>query len=112
VLKVDGLIRISVPDIEYLIKNIKDLDKFANIQPEIFSRVKSPMLKFSLLALGNLSVDCTREHYTGHQLLLDFDSVKELLKMAGFKKIERKDYHPVLDAEVGKEHSLYVEALK
>jgi len=116
VLKPSGRIRITVPDtrllIEHLLRN--DMDRFAGVQPQIYSQLSSQMLKFSLIALGNMSNDCTREHYTGHQLLLDFGALKELLVMAGFSsnKIKRVEHNPELDAEVGKDHSISVEAEK
>jgi len=116
VLKPGGKIRITVPDTRLLIDHLlnNEMDKFANVQPAIYSQVNSQMLKFSLIALGNMSADCTREHYTGHQLLLDFESLKELLMMVGFspEKIKRVEYDPVLDAEVGKDHSVSVEVEK
>jgi len=114
ILKPNCKLRISVPNIDLLIqyKNNNELDKFENIQLPVFKQVKSQMLKFSLLALGNMSGTCTREHYEGHQLLLNFEAVKELLNYAGFTKIEQVDYDKILDDEAGLDHSLYVVATK
>lgn len=116
VLRRGGKIRVTVPDTRLLIDHLlrNDMDRFANVQPTIYSQINSQMLKFSLIALGNMSDDCTREHYTGHQLLLDFEALSELLVMAGFSpdRIRRMGYDPILDAEVGRDHSVSVEAEK
>jgi len=114
VLKPNSGIRVTCPDIHFLIGELLNgnLSKYALIQPPAYSVVTSQMLKFSLLALGNLSVDCSREHYTGHQLLLDFEAIRELLERVGFKEIREMEHDERLDAAVGKGYSVSLEASK
>jgi predicted SAM-dependent methyltransferase len=107
-------IRVSSPDMERLIQawTAEEMLSFANVQPPLFVAVRSEMLRLSFLALGNLSADCSREHYTGHQLLLDFEAAKELLENAGFVDVVRVRFDPKLDCEAGRSHSFYAEARK
>jgi len=115
VLNINGIIKISVPDMDILIEYMKNgkMDYFANIQPDFFSKgLKSQMIKLGIMGIGNMSNDSTREHFTGHQLLLNFDALKELLEESGFRDIKRVNFNPFYDHVVCSEHSVFVEATK
>jgi len=113
-LKFGGKIRISVPDIDLILRYYYDnnLRYFSNVQPPLFYNVKSEMLRLSFLCLGNLSPDFNRNNYLGHQLLLNFDAVKELLEITGFKDIKQVEFNNFYEHEWGKDHSVYIEAIK
>ena len=110
-----GKLKISVPDMDILIDYMRNgkMDYFANIQPDFFSvGLKSQMIKLGIMGIGNMSADSTREHFTGHQLLLNYDAMKELLEEANFKNIIRVEFNPSYDHKVCSEHSVFVEAIK
>lgn len=109
-----GEIRLATPDLRLLAKRYLagDMDVFASVQPAVYGSVKSQGLKFSLLALGNQSADCTRDHYTGHQTLFDEVGLAELLQEAGFVGPRRVPYDAAFDASVGENHSFAMVAQK
>ncbi len=108
-----GRLRVSVPDLGLLAQCYRegDMDRFAGAQPPIYAEVASPGLKLSLLLLGNMHPDSTRDHYLGHQLLLDGPGLTELLRGAGFGAVAPGAFDPQLDAAVAESHSLVLEAV-
>ena len=109
-----GVVRIASPDFRKIVFEYLNhrMNRYASVQPEIYQSVKSQSLKASLLLLGNMSADCTRNHYTGHQLVLDYEGISELLYEAGFTMIALCQFDQTYDAPVGENHSFVVEATK
>lgn len=111
-----GRLRVAVPDLALLVAAYQagKMDGFAAVQPAIYRQVQSSGLRLSFLLLGNNGHDCTREHYTGHQLLLDQPSLTELLVTGGFPLagIRRVPFNAQYDAPNTENHSLVMEAQK
>lgn len=116
VLQSGGVFRVAVPDLRLLVDAYlaDQMDRFTAVQPPIYQQVQSPGLKLSFLLLGNNSHDCTRDHYTGHQLLLDESGLRELLGAGGFASaaITRVAFDARYDAPNTENHSLVMEAVK
>jgi len=69
----------------------------------LFPGIKSLDLKLSLLLLRNWDWQNCREFWTGNQVLFTNESLKELLQVAGFTKIETMPFglsgDPIIQAE-------------
>ena len=112
VLKVGGIIRISVPDLELAVDTYlqnKDADAFMeNILVEA-PPISSMKQKFRLLVVG----------YRHHQWMYDGDSLVKLLRKTGFRNVEvckpgftNMSDPDGLDLYERSEQSVYLEAVK
>jgi len=120
-LKPGGVIRITTPDLDILIKAYLngEMDKFSDEQPE-FYKESDPASQLCLLMYGASGSNCTWTNYEGHMFLFNKKSMTDILKYAGFKDIEfyyepGKSKHPVMQKEVvdaGLSHSFICEAIK
>lgn len=107
----EATIRISVPDLELLLFNLRtnNMQKFEDQQPkQWYNKYESQTMKFALLLFGSLHEDGE----SGHKMCYDFQSMKELLEKVGFAKVKRVKFDSRYDAEVGENHQLCVEAKK
>ena len=110
VLKKSGTIRIVIPSIERIIeiyKEDKDGDEFAEL-----------VWGYDRRTLNKSWLDKFKENFIrGHQWSYDLTSMTELLKNAGFTKVERKDFRKgvvpdleKVELEGHRRESLYLEA--
>jgi predicted SAM-dependent methyltransferase len=121
VLRPGGLIRISTPDLDILLASYLngDMMEFAIEQPEPYRDAKSKALRLAYLMFGSLGPQSTNEHYEGHHLTYNRDSMTEVLEAAGFVNVAfflpGESPNPVFSEEcqdTGTTHSLYAEAAK
>ena len=121
VLKPGGLIRISTPDLDILLASYLsgDMMEFAIEQPQPYRDAKSKALRLAYLMFGSLGPASTNEHYEGHHLTYNKESMREVLEKAGFTDIlffnPGESQSPVFAEEcqdTGTTHSLYAEATK
>lgn len=112
VLRPDGRLRVAVPDLYVLAKAYMDrqMQQFAADQPDVYRQVESPALRFSLIALGNLHPQSTRERYMGHQLLLDAEGLAEVFRMAGCGAAATVPFDEATETPAGRSHSIVMEA--
>ena len=120
-LKPGGLIRISTPDLDLILNayaagTMKD---FAVEQPEPYRLAKSEALRLGYLLFGSLGPNSTNEHYEGHHMTYNKESMREVLEAAGFVNVTffapGESQSPVFSeecADTGRTHSLYAEAQK
>ena len=110
VLKSRAKIRISVPDAKLLIEKYlnSQMDEFVDVQPPIYKKVKSQMLKFGLILFGTMFEHGNR----GHKQAYDFEALKELLEKVGFINITRSDFNDKYDSPTARNHQLAVEATR
>jgi len=110
VLKKSGTIRIVIPSIERIIeiyKEDKDGDEFAEL-----------VWGYDRRTLNKSWLDKFKENFIrGHQWSYDLASMTELLKNAGFTKVEKKDFRKGVVPDIEKveleghrRESLYLEA--
>ena len=118
VLRLGGVARFAVMDVEKLVKAYQEqrMGSFDYCQPAFYKGIKSQGLKFGLFAAGSLS---GRKDYTGHYWISDYDGVAELLSRAGFTDIHNMASGESLSATIRAEvkdtyqdHTIYVEARK
>lgn len=98
VLKKGGVVRISIPDLEYAIKLYSLGKKDQTLQNYFF-------------------VESDDSYYARHKYMYDFEMLSEILKDIGFNDIKRCDYQqgetPDIDIlDNRKDESLFVEARK
>lgn len=111
VLKNNGILRVAVPDFEAIVKVYK---KYGDLEHR---GILGPL--YGKMVRGNIEIY--------HKTVYDFDSLKKLLELVGFRKVKRYDwretihkdyddqsqaYIPHMDKENGLLISLNVEAVK
>jgi SAM-dependent methyltransferase len=121
VLRPGGVSRISCPDLDILLASYLsgDMLEFAWEQPQPYRDVRSKALRLAYLAFGSLDPNSTSEHYEGHMMCYNPESMREVLEAAGFVNVAffrpGESPHPVFSEEAqdtGISHSLYAEAMK
>lgn len=120
-LKPGGIIRMTTPDLDLLIKAYlnNDMDKFAIEQPE-FYKTADPSSKLAMIMYGSCGSNCTWNNYDGHMFLFTKTSMTAALSAAGFKDIEfyyetGKGKDSIMTSQVvdaGMTHSFIVEGVK
>ena len=119
VLRPGGLIRISTPDLDLILVAYQagTMMTFAVEQPQPYSQAKSEALRLAYLMFGSLGPASTNEHYEGHHLTYNKESMREILEGAGFINVQffapGESQSPVFIEEcvdTGRTHSLYAEA--
>lgn len=120
-LKPNGVIRITTPDLDILIDAYKNgqMNKFESEQPEFYKGV-DPSAQLSYLMFGAAGPSCTWDNYEGHMFLYTQRSITAVLHEAGFKDMQfyyepGKSKDPVMAVQVvdaGLTHSFIVEAVK
>ena len=121
VLRPGGLVRLSTPDLDIILASYLsgDMMEFAIEQPQPYRDAKSKALRLAYLMFGSLGPDSTNEHYEGHHLTYNKDSMREVLEAAGFVNVAffapGESQSPVFAEEcqdTGITHSLFAEAQK
>lgn len=120
-LKPGGVIRLTTPDMDLLIKAYLNgqMDKFAGDQPWFYKEA-DPSAQLAYLMYGACGPNCTWNNYEGHMFLFTQKSMTAALEKAGFKDVQfyyetGKSKDPVLALQVvdaGMSHSFAVEAVK
>lgn len=105
ILKPGGVMRVCTPDLRVLLLAwmrdyefpegtgpVPGMETFNDAQPELYRKVKSPDLKLAFILWGNLDPRLTQQNYGGHWLVYSFESLSEVLTIAGWKekKVERR----------------------
>lgn len=93
ILKKNGILRVVIPDIEYILKNYKNAKQFNEY---VFGYDKEKKYKFSMFIRG-------------HEWMMDKEEIKNKLIKAGFRKIKFTRITK-LDLPVYRGNSLFVEA--
>lgn len=93
VLRKNGVLRVVIPDIEYILKNYKSAKQFNEF---VFGYNKEKRYKFSMFIRG-------------HEWMMDKEEIRNKLVEAGFKKIKFTGIKE-MDLKVYKGNSLFVEA--
>jgi len=89
-----GLMRVTTPDLDIFLEHFRafksphTMDDFDDAQPDIY-RDRSQSMKFSMIVFGNMGY--VQEHYQGHFMIYNEESLTELLQMAGFRDVKRMD---------------------
>jgi len=85
VLKYGGVLRVAVCNLGEFIKRYQQggLEDFHYFQPFFYGELKSPGLRFGLVACGGSSDKA--EWYSGHRMLYDEAGLWEMLERGGFK---------------------------
>lgn len=121
VLKSNGVLRITTPDLDLLINAYKDgkMDQFASEQPDFYKNAE-PSAQLAYLMFASSGPHSTFDNYEGHMFNYTKTSMTKVLKEAGFSNIVfynesgislNKDIqHEIVDAGIN--HSLIVEAIK
>lgn len=120
-LKPEGVLRMTTPDLDLLINAYKnnEMDKFAIEQPAFYKNA-DPSAQLSYLMYGAGGPNCTWDNYEGHMHLYTQKSMTAMLLSIGFKDIiffyeVGKSKDPVMAKEcvdAGMTHSFIVEAIK
>jgi predicted SAM-dependent methyltransferase len=117
VLKPGGLMRVCVPNLFQILSDYKNgsIDEHNDVQPEEFTEVNAPSLKLSMLLFG--SVGSSQNNYRGHQMMYNFDGVKEVLESVGFvdvipKPIDTSQSPFMCNKDVHRDMELIVECRK
>jgi SAM-dependent methyltransferase len=118
-LKEGGVIRITTPDLQYMIRlYLNDaLDDLAQEMPEFYKN-KPPGAQLSYLMFGSAGPQCTWDNYEGHFHLYDPPQMIELLKSVGFHDAGRmsaqKSSHPAMTdfRDEGMSYAFAMEATK
>lgn len=120
-LKDGGVIRMTTPDLDILIKAYltNEMGKFASEQPD-FYKDADPSAQLAMIMYGATGAGCTWTNYDGHMFLFTQKSMTVALENAGFKDITfyyetgiSKDPVMAKQAEdAGMTHSFIVEAVK
>jgi len=124
IMKNEAVMRIVTPDLDVILNlYLKGMmDELNDAQPEIYRKFKSQSMKFSLFIFGNIGY--TQENYRGHFMIYNYNSLKELLEIAGFNKIYKmtswSSKSPILQKELDEgivydmwsKHSLIAEVIK
>lgn len=92
VLKPQAPIRLSVMDLDLMLASLRadDMDKFAYMQFDIYSKVKSQSLKYGLLAFGALG-GAPGGPYMGHRQVYDWEGLREILSLTGFVDVTHQE---------------------
>ncbi len=120
-LKSNGVLRMTTPDLDLLIKAYinGEMDKFAIEQPS-FYKDHDPSGQLAMLMFGACGEKCTTSNYEGHMFLYTKDSMTKLLKDAGFGNVvfyekSGESVNEVMQKEAvdqGMTHSFCVEGVK
>lgn len=120
-LKKNGVLRMTTPDLDLLIQAYlnNDMDKFSKEQPD-FYKDADPSAQLAYLMYGASGPNCTWNNYEGHMCLYTQKSMTALLEKSGFKDIvyyydSGKSKNEVMAKEAvdcGMSHSFIVEAVK
>lgn len=120
-LKPNGLIRLTTPDLDLLINAYLsgEMNKFTNEQPEFYKHA-DPSAQLSYLMYGASGPNCTWNNYEGHMHLYTQKSMTALLSKVGFKEINfyyesgksKNDIMAKECVDAGLSHSFIVEAIK
>lgn len=120
-LKPGGVIRLTTPDLNLLIKAYLDkkMDMFNDDQPDFYKNA-DPGMQLALLMFGTGGEDCTQTHYEGHMCCFTQDSLKAALIAAGFDKsiafvrpgMSASDVMAEECRDEGVSHSIICEAVK
>lgn len=121
ILKPGGLIRITTPDFDLLLKAYLEgkMNQFVNDQPA-FYKDADPASQLAYLMFAATGPNSNFKNYEGHMFIFTKESMTRVLRAAGFREITfytetGKSLHPVMACEavdVGVNHSLIVEAIK
>jgi predicted SAM-dependent methyltransferase len=121
ILKPSGVLRITTPDLDLLIKAYlnNDMDKFSVEQPDFYKNA-DPSSQLAYIMYGACGPDCKFTNYEGHMFLFTKKSMTTSLKQAGFNSIffsyeTGKSNSPILEKEAvdaGMSHSFIAEAVK
>lgn len=124
-LKPGGILRMSTPDLDRLIRayngwavNIPTMDEFAADQPD-FYKDADPASQLAFLMFGACGPDCNQENYQGHFFCFNEKSMTRFLNVAGFTDVDftwskcgRNKEIAMEIKDEGISHSLIVEAVK
>jgi glycosyltransferase involved in cell wall biosynthesis/SAM-dependent methyltransferase len=120
-LKPNGVIRITTPDLDLLIGAYinNDMGKFASEQPDFYKEADSSS-QLAMLMYGSMGPNCSWNSYEGHMFLYTKQSMTRVLEGAGFKNVEfhyetGKSKSEVMAKEAvdaGLSHSFVCEAIK
>lgn len=120
-LKPNGVIRITTPDFDMLLKAYLngEMDKFSDEQPDFYKKL-DPSSQLALIMYGASGPNCTWQNYEGHMFLFNKTSMTNMLKECGFREIEfyyesGKSKNETMKNEVvdaGLSHSFICEAIK
>lgn len=109
--------RVCVPNLFQILSDYKNgsIDEHNDVQPEEFTEVNAPSLKLSMLLFG--SVGSSQNNYRGHQMMYNFDGVKEVLESVGFvdvipKPIDTSQSPFMCNKDVHRDMELIVECRK
>lgn len=120
-LKPGGVLRMTTPDLDLLIKAYlnNDMDKFGIEQPDFYKNA-DPGSQLAMIMYGACGAGCTWTNYDGHMFLFTQTSMTAFLTAAGFKDIAYyyetgKGKDPIMTEQVedfGLSHSFIVEGVK
>lgn len=110
ILKSSGWIRISVPDAALLVRMYLAgrMDEFASVQPPIYSKMQSQMLKFGMILFGALY----SHGELGHKQAYDGAGLIEVVSKTGFMYANIVGFDARFDAKVAENHQVAVLAGK
>lgn len=121
ILKKGGILRMTTPDLNILIKAylMNDMTKFTKDQPD-FYKDYDPASQLAFIMYGATGSGCKTENYEGHMFLFSQQSMTKFLQNAGFTDITfyyepGKSKSSVLAEECvdeGLSHSFIVEVVK
>ena len=81
VLKLSGILRVAVPDFEALIRVYQDYGDLSMILGPLY---------------GRMEIKGQKNHIIYHRTVYDFQSLKDVLEVAGFKNIHRYDWRKTI----------------
>lgn len=115
-LRVGGAVRITTPDLAYIISEFPNMEQFAADQPAFYADAR-PLDQLSYLLFGATGENCTQEHYEGHFHVHYLSGMMRRLGDAGFTgEIGTADHfrNPLFAdcIDKGMSHSFSVEAVK
>ena len=109
--------RVCVPDFYTIVEAywIDKMDRFDDVQPKEYTDVDSRAMKASMLLFGSLG--STQDTYQGHQMMYDFDGLKELLESSGFVDVRKMQIDAsqspfMRNKDVHRDSELIVECIK
>jgi len=121
-MKPGALLRLSTPDMDKLLAAYAEgqMGRFDQDQPDTYKRASTQSMKLGWMIFGSLGVE---PEYQGHKMIYNFDSLKEILAVAGFEpaKVRRVEcgvsQSPAMQRGVYEPpehagHSLFVEVAK
>lgn len=85
-LKPGGVLRITTPDLDLLLDAYarNQMSRFTRDQPAFYARA-CPALQLAYIMYGACGPKCTSDHYEGHMVLFNRESMRAALVAAGFK---------------------------